>query len=200
MGYSTSALARSPPARYRCDSVPIRIPHSSPSRGVRSYAQLILSVPRQPRLHIFDGRVYFRTGSRIEENELRPTPEYPAVPLLLEYAGNDRKGWGHNRSRDIRVLWRWNEARREWDELARILTQGTEWFHHLAPLVRRELAEQNAGRPPVSPGEVGRTVTARVLAFLDAEMSPLDDAERSHVMSSLHDQFTARLVQEAIAA
>lgn len=143
------------------------------------------------------GRVAIRGRRSYREAALRPSPDYPSTPLLLEYAGNDRTGRGHNRSRDMRVLWRWNAALRDWDEVARDLSHGIDWFANLAPRVRRELAEQRAGRQPVSPGEVGRAVTARVLAFLDAELNPLEDLERSHVMSSLHDQFTARLVQLA---
>ena len=119
-----------------------RIPRSSPSWREKTFCQLILRLPVRPGIHFFEGGIYFRCGSSVEESALHPTPEYSETPLLLEYAGRDHTGRGHNRSNDIHVLWQWNAAESEWRELARVLSRGPEWFHHLAPIVRRELHAQ----------------------------------------------------------
>jgi hypothetical protein len=171
----------------------IRIPRTAKSRGERTYAQLILRVPRRPRIRIFEGRVFFRCGVNVERDALRPNEAYPATPLLLEYAGNDRTGRGHNRSNDIHVLWRFNAQRGEFDEIARAVSQGPEWFYHLAPIALREI-EKNAAPTPIDFVQVAAAVTSRVLAILDTELDSLEDEGRDRVMSFLYDQFTARLV------
>lgn len=136
----------------------------------------------------------FRCGSHVELSDLRPTPEYPETPLLLEYAGNDRSGRGHRRSRDIHILWRLNAERGEFEELARCLSQGSEWFDHMAPIARREI-ERGAPKPVNFADEAG-AATRRVLALLDDELSALEDEGRDRVLSFLSDQFTARLVSD----
>lgn len=171
----------------------IRIPRTCPSRGERTWAQLIERVPRRARIQIFPGRVYFRTGAQVDERELRPTPSWPATPLLLEYAGSDRTGRGHNRSNYIHVLWRFDAKRAEFREIARCVTQGPEWFAHLAPIARREIER---GSPPVNHVEVAHAVTGRVLALLDGELETLEDEGRDRVMSFLYDQVVGRLMED----
>lgn len=145
-------------------------------------------MPTRPGIHFFEGR-FFRCGALVDECDLRPTPDYPLVPLLLEFAGNDRTGRGHNRSNDIHVLWRFNAASDDFEELARVFSQGPEWFFGLVPIVKRELHA-----PPVKYVELAGAVSSRVLAMLDGELEPLGDEGRARVMSFLYDQFTARLV------
>ena len=166
----------------------IRIPRTAESRRARTYAQLVLRVTTLRGRPSFEG-IFFRCGAAVEEAALRPTPEYPEIPLLIEYAGNDRTGRGHRRSNDIHILWRWNPARREWDEIARMLSQGPEWLHDLAPVVRRRVAS-----PPRRFVELAGDATARVLATLDGELAVLEDEGRERVMAFLYDQFTARFV------
>jgi len=149
-------------------------------------------VPHRPTIKGFEGK-FFRTGSRVELADLHPTDEYPLVPLLIEYAGNDRTGRGHRRSNDIHVLWRFDAARSDWDEIARVLSQGPEWVSHLAPIARREM---ETGQPVIAFVEVAGAVTARVLAVLDSELGNLEAEAAMRVMSFLYDQFTARLMAE----
>jgi hypothetical protein len=177
--------------------MPIRIPHSSPSRQrEKTYAQLILRISR--RLSIFEGG-HFRTGVLIDERDLHPAADYPATPLLIEYAGTDGtkardgSGWGHKRLSSVHILWRWDAERKDWEELARTRSYGPEWFHSLAPIVRRELAA--AATPGDEIAAAGKA-SAHVVAVLDGELDRLSDDARRRCMSILHDQFTARLVLE----
>jgi hypothetical protein len=131
-----------------------------------------------------------RCGSRVDAGALRPTVDYPEVPLLIEYAGNDASGRGHNRSNDIHVLWRYESEAGEWVELARLLSRGPEWISDMVPIVQRELR----GAAPIQYLEVAQKISALVLGVLDRELSALEDEGRCRVMSFLYDQFSARLV------
>ena len=163
----------------------ITIPRSTPGRRERTYAQLVMRVHPHRALP-FEGRM-FKTGSRVEEAELHPSSEYPAVPILIEYAGSDRTGRGHNRSPDVHVLWQFVDG--VWNELARVRSHGPEWMVHLRPIVELVLVSL-----PVNHIEIAGQVSARVLRFLDKELEHLADEGRERAMSFLFDQFAARLV------
>jgi hypothetical protein len=177
--------------------VAIRIPCTSLSRKEKTYAQLVLRATRSG-LRRFEGGVYFRCGSTVEESALHPEG-YPETPLIIEYAGSDRAGGMHYRPngygrkvyRDIHILWRFDAARGEWDQLARVLSQGPEWVDDIAAIVRREIAA-----PPVNFVEASRHVATCVLELLDRELSELEEEGRGRAMSFLYDQFTARFVSE----
>ncbi len=159
-----------------------------------TWAQLIRRVKSRPGLLVFDGR-WFRTGRAVEESELRPSPDYPAVPVLLEYAGSDGSGRGHRRSRDVHILWRYDPGSHEWLELARALSTGAEWVGYLAPIVRDALR-----RPPAEEAEEARRATERVMAVLDDELDALAGEHRSHALAFLYDHFAARLASAAESA
>jgi hypothetical protein len=169
----------------------IHLPRSAPGgRGEPTYAQLIL---RLRRSEFIDGP-FFRTGARVEETALWPSPAYPEVPLLLEFAGRDRgegrNARGHNRAPDIHLLWRYDRARREFDEIASARSYGAEWFHHLAPIIRRHII-----RPPANHAEAekaARGASARVLAALEGELDQLEDEGRDSAIALLYDQVAAR--------
>jgi hypothetical protein len=167
----------------------IRIPRTCQFRREPTYAMLIRRVNRR-KVIAFEGR-YFRTGVTVDERELRPTLEWPEIPLLIEYAGSDRTGRGHRRSRDIHVLWKFEIG--QWVELARVSSQGPEWVHHLKPIVLRELRVA-----PVNYIALATDATGRVLALLDAELDAMDEDEgRERIMFLLYDRFTARLLGDA---
>jgi len=175
---------------------PVRIPRTSESRRERTYAQLVLRVTRVNGRADFEGPL-FRCGADIDEAALHPTPEYPEIPLLIEFAGQDRAGRLHRRAdgyggrqyRYLHLLWSWNAKRGDWEEVARIVSEGAEWLHDLAPIVRRLIAS-----PPRRFVEVAGDATARILATLDGELAVLEDEGRERVMAFLYDQFTARFV------
>lgn len=165
----------------------IRIPRTTTSRRERTYAQIVEKVyPHRPYLP-FAGPM-FRCGALIDEQRLAPD----RAALLIEFAGSDYSGRGHNRSNDIHVLWRYDRAKGSWIELARTLSQGREWTYRLMPIIEREFKA-----PAINYAEVADRVSARVLGVLDEELDELPDEGRERVMSFLYDQFAARLVAAA---
>lgn len=160
----------------------VSIPRSG-GRREATYAQLVLRVRRSG---LIDGR-FFRTGAQVEESALRPSPAYPEVPLLVEFAGSDGTGWGHNRSPDIHLLWRYDYLRHGFDEIARVRSHGAEWLFHLEPIIRRHIH-----RPPVDYTSEAREAAARVLAALEGELDQLEDESRARALAVLYNQVTAR--------
>ena len=79
-------------------------------------------------LRNFEGQL-LRSGALVEDSALWPDAHYPLVPLLIEFAGTDglaangKPARGHNRARDIRILWRFDRERGEWDEVTRITSE-----------------------------------------------------------------------------
>lgn len=133
----------------------------------------------------FEG-TFLRSGSAVDEAKLRPAPEWPETPLLIEFAGKAAPG---RDAADVHILWRWSESAGQFEEIARVFSQGNEWFYHLAPVVRRLL---NSPEPDYT--AIARTVSSRVLDLLDRELQALADEGRERVMAMLWDQFAARLV------
>jgi hypothetical protein len=155
-----------------------------------TYAQLVSRVyPRRMAFNAFEGTL-LKPGALIDEAELWPTPDYPVIPLLLEYAGNDSSGWGHRRSKDIYLLWRYDCARHEWIELVRCVSEATEWLDHLRPVALMQLA-RNA--PPADPSSAA-SISARIIGALDQELERLDGEDRHLVMSFVYQAFSARAV------
>lgn len=162
----------------------VTIPRSAPGgRPEPTWAQLILRVRRSG---LIDGR-FFRTGARVEESALRPSDAWPEVPLLVEFAGSERAGRGHNRSADIHLLWRYDSARRGFDEIARVRSDGAEWLHHLEPIIRRHIR-----RPPVSPTSEARDAARRVVAALEGELDLLEDEGHERALALIYNQVAAR--------
>lgn len=182
------------PESYKHAGVRVRIPHSAPTRSEKTYAQLIRRVSPDPRLAILEG-AWFKTGAAVDAAELWPSPDYPLVPLLLEYAGTDRSGRGHNRSRDLHILWRYDATAGEFTELARVLSRGAEWFEHLAPIVRAEIR-----RAPVNNEERAGYAVTRVMEVLDGELCELESAGRTAALARIYTQVSARLCGEKNAA
>lgn len=167
----------------------IRIPHSSiAGRGQLTYALLIGRVfpGAKNAFQAFEGTRY-KPGARIPEAALHPTDEYPLVPIVIEYAGNDRTGRGHNRSNDVHVLWKFQAA--EWIELARVTSQGPEWVVHLMPFV----LDHVRGSAVAGEAEIAGRVTRRIMDILDRELTALSRDGRDRAMSFLYDAVTARM-------
>jgi hypothetical protein len=164
----------------------VSIPRSNPSRSERTYALLVRSARRD--VYPFEGR-FFRCGARVNEAALRPTPAFPEVPLLIEFAGTDRSGWGHNRSNDIHVLWRYDRRRGLFREVARTKSRGPEWRVDLQAVLERELVA-----PDLDFAELATEATTRILKVLDRELAELPGDGRVRAMSFLHDEIAARLV------
>jgi hypothetical protein len=174
----------SPPRR-------VRLPRTAQTRLDLTFAILIHRVlPQRVMGDAFEGP-RFRPGATVAESELWPEPDYPKLPLLIEYAGSDRAGNGHRRSNQTYILWRFDPTAGEWAELARSAAVSTEWVETLKAVALRHLTATE----PENPKAAG-DATARVLGLLELELEPLESRERSSLLGLLWEQVLGRLVRE----
>jgi hypothetical protein len=172
--------------------MPIRLPRTAGRRAGPGYALLVRRLSPNRALRNFEGKL-LRAGAFVEESALWPDRHYPLVPLLIEFAGTDglaangKPARGHNRARDIRILWRFDRARAEWDEVARIMSDGSHWYADLAPIVERELV-------PAAVDCVGeaRAAAGRLAALIDGALDQLTEEGREHALAFLYDEVAAR--------
>jgi hypothetical protein len=176
-------------ARYRWHVPSVRIPRTAVSRRERTYAQLIQRVHYTSQWKPFDGPL-LRCGSVIDEAELWPAQDFPDVPLLLEYAGNDRSGRGHNRSNSIYILWRYDRDRNAFVEVMRCVSKNAGWIDQVRAVAIIEL-KVGFERDP----EMASKVSARIIIVLDRELDLLDQEDRGLVMIFVYEQFAARASQ-----
>jgi len=155
-----------------------------------TFATLLLRVYPRRAVAAFEGQ-RLKPGALIDEAELWPTQEYPSTPILLEYAGSDHSGWGHRRSNDIYLLWKYDKTRGRWTELARHIGQGAEWQEAFKTIAFREIARD---APPID-AATAAAVSGRVLGVLDSELELLGSADRLLVMNYVYQEFSARAVQ-----
>jgi hypothetical protein len=168
--------------------VTVLIPRTAVSRRELTYAKLLRRVhPDRTMGNAFEG-IYFKPGSRVEISELRPSADYPETPLLLELAGSDHTGWGHKRSNQIYILWRFRRG--EWVEIVRTLSKGAEWIQTILPVALREI-----GGPPPPDAEMAAGVVQRFLAQFDRELGGLSAADRGIALNLFFEQVAARIVQ-----
>jgi hypothetical protein len=164
----------------------VRLPETAVSRRQHTYVRLVRAVYPRRSFAAFEGPL-FRPGSVIEVAQLWPEADYPRVPLVIEYAGNDATGRGHRRSNDIYVLWRYEIARNAFTEVLRCVSQGADWLAHMRPAVIAEL-----GRTETRDAKAAANLSGRVLALLDAELELLSDDERAVAMLFVYEQLAAR--------
>lgn len=139
----------------------------------------------------FDG-TFFRPGTIVSEADLRPAPEYPATPIVLEQSQAPAQGIpGNLRCYTVTILWRWEPTRNSWRELGRTLSAGTEWALTMRPLAILALAEARGG--VVGPAIDESAIARRISAFLDHEVSALPPADRVRFLAIIHDQLAMRI-------
>lgn len=160
----------------------VHLPRTS-ARTSAGYVKLLSGVsPSRVWDWEFQGKV-FRPGSAVTAADLKPGPEYPEEPVVLEFAGRLRG----RREGATWILWR--QSGGEWREVARAIAEGREWVHALAEPAKRAIARE---RPPEEGLQAGR----RVLAAMQAELDRLGAAERREMLGTLYDQVTARVCEE----
>jgi hypothetical protein len=157
-----------------------RLPHSATRRSAVTYIKLVNSVRPDPVWggYSFEGRI-LRPGCTLPRDEL------PDGSLLLECAGAEKGGRGHNRSPDLYILWRLD--RDTWREVARAASVGRDWTLDLGPIARREL------QPPKPFLVDPEASAARVIAALDHELEPLRREAQVLVVRAVYDRFAARM-------
>jgi hypothetical protein len=171
----------------------VRIPLTATKRSQHTYAKLLSRVdPRSCSAFAWQGR-FLRPGSTVPEAELWPDGTFPRVPLVVEFCGalKPAKGWNRHQSDETAVLWAYEKAQGEFLEIGRVAAPTGLWMRSLEPLVRdamaRELGELN--QPDL---EVIRTRITRVLA---AELDLVAAADRSRLLTLVHDELAWRIVE-----
>lgn len=165
----------------------ICIPRSAVSRGMPTYALLLRRVhPDRIGARTFEGK-YLKCGLRVEQSQLRPDPSYPENPVLLEFAGSDCAGRGHNRSGQIHVLWRLEDH--YWVEVAKSIGKGADWVEQLRPLALREV-----GGPPAADQKLAFQTATGLVSRLDEDFRNLSNVDRQIALSLVYEQIAARMV------
>jgi hypothetical protein len=169
--------------------VSILIPRTARSRRELTYARLLWRVhPDRTMANAFEGPL-LKPGALVDDCALWPDERFPAKPILLEFAGNDHSGRGHNRSNDIYILWRFEPDEWAWVEIVRVLTQGADWIANLLPIARAELGGVRAPDPLLA-----AEVAGRWLSQLDLELKALGAGDRGLALNLIFEQVTARMV------
>lgn len=171
----------------------IRLPCSAATRAdrYRSFAKLLSHVDDDAATGFgFQGRM-LRPGAIVTPAELHPGSEYPATPVLLEYAARGvGTGTGHNRRASVYVLWRYHSN--EWVEIGRAVSESWTWALDLGPIARRALAESRSVSVVVVVDV--RQIAVRIANLLDAELRALNAGDRQRILAILHDQFACRFL------
>lgn len=167
-------------------SAAVAIPRSSPRAARGCFTKLLYSVdPDATHGFGFHGTL-LRPGARLTVEALRPTPEYPEIPLLLEYGSVPVPGdrlWAQ-----LYILWRFEVQTHSWRELARTTATAWEWAYELRPIAVRALA-----RVAISTPLDHAAIAGRLSVLLDVELGALAPADRVRVLSVLHDELAGRV-------
>jgi hypothetical protein len=178
--------------------VRVHVPRTAEGRREQCYAKLIRTVSDNRTAMAFEGNL-LRCGAVIDDAELWPGEDWPAAPLLLEYAGLDYRaplqrlanGYGGKRRPLIHILWRYDCDECEWRELVRSSSVDGDWVQQFAAIARVELG-RGAKRPPV---EVAALASARCVEALDRELRELKGEELILALGFLYEQVAARMVE-----
>ena|SRR5579872_3669870 len=145
----------------------IRLPRSCgpKANGIISCEVLFRVEPGASAGLGFHGK-FMKPGATVPESSLRPSPEFPPTPVVLEFAGR----CGHE-TESLHVLWLLRD--RQWFELGRAQSKSWEWAIDLRPIAVRALAQQ------ADPGRVDiLTLVGRLNAALDFILSALDPDDK----------------------
>jgi hypothetical protein len=173
----------------------VLLPRSSPRKCDRAHAKLLRYVdPDGYNAMGFEGN-FLKPGSILTEEQLRPSLEFPQVPILLEHALAPAHGIpGHRRCDSIYILWRWEREEWAWRELARAVSPCWDWAIVLRPLAIRALEEARGPAPPELALDL-EAITGRVLLALDTELRTLDKEHCRRLLGVVYDRLAARMCQ-----
>jgi hypothetical protein len=137
-----------------------------------------------------------RCGQELPEERLWPAPDYPGTPILLEHAGMTAPGWGHRRSPQSYILWRYDREKASWVELARAASIEDSWVHTLLPIARRAIEEQASALPALNCSQAANTL----LQMLDEHLSVARGQEKQQLLSLLYNGVVHRLTESEDSA
>lgn len=175
----------------------IALPRSSPRKAKDCYVKLLRHVdPAAEHGFGFEG-TFYRAGKTVTPAELRPTEDYPEIPIVLEAIPGEAHGPPGRRRRDqIYILWRYDRDRNDWCEIGRAMSESWSWAIELRPLAVRALKEAHCSRAIETEADLP-AIASRIAETLDHELERLEAADRQRVIAVLHDQFAVRLVGDS---
>lgn len=164
--------------------VRVRLPKTGTRRNAITYSKLLTAVTLPARSAFDFVGTLTRPGAWVAEEDLGPG-------VLLERSEVE----GDNRERERRrwvglyILWRWQDG--DWRELARIAGDGE--LANLAAIASRAIA----GAPRLEVAPTVAEAAERIREYLEGEVKRMDPCRREAVLSLVHDQLAARIVDEA---
>jgi hypothetical protein len=174
----------------------VRIPRTSARASQRIYAKLLTRVDPQAQTGFgFEGTL-LRPGDVLPLSALWPTPDHPAVPVLLECAGSlSKPATGHARrsQEDLYLLWKFDAERAQWKEIARSSSTDWSWAIDLRPIAVRLLRESRGAEVQVFAGL--QEVCTRLWQALDEEIGRLAPPDQLRAGAALHDQLCFRMLE-----
>lgn len=167
----------------------VKIPRMASRSEQFAYAKLLCKVdPRATDGLGFEG-VLLRPGRTIEESELWPTPKYPKVPVLLEYAGKRIvEAYGESKALRMGLYLIWRYERPAWIQIARAHASGTEWAIQLRSVAISQIALSNGAAVDVLPS------LDAIAERVRHEFESLEVRDRCRLIGLMHDYFAAQLV------
>ncbi|HLG97102.1 MAG TPA: hypothetical protein VKX49_12385 [Bryobacteraceae bacterium] len=142
----------------------------------------------------FEGTL-LRPGKTVSFEELRPTNEYPEVPIILECAGTQNPQDGRPSTRHwptLYILWQLDPRKLEWKEIARAQSESWDWAADLRPIAKRLLQEARGG---IEVFRGADQVARRISDLLEKELLTLAPPDRGRALGILHDQFCSQFAR-----
>jgi hypothetical protein len=171
----------------------IQLPQCSGVRTRKAYLKLLSRVDPDARDGFgFEGAL-LRPGARVSAEQLRPSADYPEIPVILEYSVAAASGIkGNRRAPALYVLWRWKPEIQQWYEVGRACSHSWEWAIDLRPLAIRALAEARDTAETVGVSTNLNEIAEMIEAFVENQLSFLLPPDKPRLLAILHDQFAAR--------
>ena len=169
----------------------VRLPSSGKRNDRNAFLKLLYRV-RARSMTAWDWEgVILRPGRTVQEAELHPAPHYPADPILIEWVTSPLSRGRPGGGRALHILWRYESG--EWRQLGSVEGRGCDgsWALHLAPLAISALQEQGANLPAVLANLP--KIQLQIATYLDRVLDPLEDCDRAHVLTVVHDELAARI-------
>lgn len=172
----------------------IRLPLSS-RRNKLGYIKVLSRInEKAPYGFSFDG-ILFAPGKTVDLSELRPTRDYPEVPILLECAGTQNPLDGRPSTRHwptLYILWKLDPLKHQWIEVARAQSESWDWAADLRPIAKRLLDEARGG---IEVFRGADQVAQRISDLLEKELLALAPLERGRALGILHDQVCSQFAR-----
>lgn len=173
----------------------VRLPLSRIKRSQPTYAKLLKLVdPRSRTAFEWKGDL-LAPGSTIPESQLWPNGTFPRTPLIVEFAGAENPGRGHNRhlSDNTVILWRYERSDAQdgkFIEVGRVSAPAGMWAMLLEPLVRDAMAKES--------GFVALDfdlIRSRISRVIAAELDLVGNGDRARLLTLVHDELAGRIAE-----